>query len=607
MKKSLLALVLALIMCLSLFCTSCSSGGDDENPDVMDTDSETKAITLTLYAPTKGTTTQEQIDIVQEAFNNITQAKFNTNVILKLIPEDKYADTIQNTINSINQQIAEEEAAAQSRFEAEKEAMLKGETLPPEETEAPATNAGSDADSPEITYPAERENQLDIFLVQSFETYYELVMNQELAPLDEEIAEGSKLLNSYIYPYLLRSAVIDGSIYGVFNNTIFGDYQYMLLNKELVDKYNYDPEEMTTFTDITMFLQEVKANEEGVIPFLGNPEPPVTYWNDKVSLVGAYCENDFTSSGHIDATSFVPEALSPSNLLNSTGYRAWLKAYNELYRANCLVEKTEGNANSKFAATIINGDVTLSPTYAEEYGKYKVDEFGFKYITDENGVDYYVSVYKRPVADNKNVFNAGYVISTHTEDVARCMEILTCLNTDATLSNILMYGVEGVHYTVDEDTKVVHKTTDTYAMDITTIGNIYLLKESDDMNDYWKFMSKNGWQNAKNTNREAVMSPYLGFMHKPEKPVAEDLEEGVIFIDLTFDEVIQRIEEISPDIINSIMKFEQTDGLDFDTFLTILRSNLNDNDYITAIEDMYKGMYYTKEPYGEWHSSHYGS
>ncbi len=601
MKKSLLALVLALIMCLSIFCTGCASSGDDEEADIMKTDSETKAVTLTLYAPTKGTTTQKEIEVVEEAFNLITQAKFNTNVVLKLIPEDEYEATIEGMIDNIHKKQEEDEAAEQSRLEAEREALLKGETLP-EETKAENNGEAK----PEGKYPAVKDNQLDIFLVNSFETYYKLAKNGELAPLEEEIAERSKLLNSYVYPYLLRAAKVEGSTYGVFNNTVFGDYKYLLLNKELVDKYNYDPEKMKDVDSISMFLQEVKKNEPDVVPFLGELEAPIVYWDDTESIIGAFVGSAMSSSGAVDATSYRPEALYPGNIFNSSAFKDWSTKYNELYQANCIVEKTDANKNSKFAATIIDGDVTLSPTYADVYGNYKVDEFGFKYITDEEtGVDYYVSVYKRPMADNNNVFNAGFVVSATTEDVARCMEIITCLNTDAQLSNIFMYGVQDVHYTIDETTKLVHKTTDAYAMDITTIGNIYLLTPSDDMNDYWKFMSDNGWQNAKNTNREAIMSPFLGFYFNPEKPLAEDLTETQVMVDMTFEEVYAEAVKLSVPYIEGYKTFRNTDKDDFNAHFTKLRAAIGDELIFETLTDYQKGIYYTLSPYNEWYQQHY--
>lgn len=606
MKRSLLALLLALVMCLSLFCTACSSSDEKEDdPDVIKTgEAEITPMTLTLYAPTKGTTTQAQVEKVQEAFNNITQSKFNTNVILKLIPEDKYEETIQSTLDNIHKQIEEEEAAEESRLQAEKEAILRGEELPKETTPA-ETKPEADKDTPEISYPAERENQLDIFLVNSFETYYELAVAGELSPIDEELAEGAKLLNSYIYPYSLRAAKVEGYTYGVFNNAVYGGYKYLLLNKELVDKYNYDPEEMSDINSISLFLQEVKQNEPNVVPFLGELEAPVIYWDNTPSIIGAFVGSTLSASGRVDATSYRPEAIYPASLLNSTPYRAWWTEYNKLYQANCIIEKTTANENSKFAATVIDGDVTLSPTYADTYGNYKVDEYGFKYITDENGVDYYVSVYRRPVADNSNVFNAGYVVSAYTEDISRCMEIITCLNTDATLSNIFMYGIQNEHYTIDEETKLVHKTTDEYAMDISTIGNIYLINPSDDMDEYWTFMSKNGWENAKNTNREAIMSPYLGFYFNPEKPLEEDLAEGQIMIDMTFKEVYAEIVKLSAPYLESIKTFRDAPEMNFERYILSLRSAIGEELYFEAVTDYDKGIYYMASPYNKWYQDHY--
>lgn len=603
MKRSLLALLLALIMCLSVFSTGCAKKEEDEMLD--EKEAEVVPVTLTLYAPTKSNTTQEQIDVVQEAFNVITQSKFNTKVVLKLIPEDEYEDTINATIENIHKQIEEEEAAEESRRQAEKEAILRGEELPEEtEPEETARPEGED-DNPEITYPDERENQMDIFLVNSFETYYELAMADELYPLDEELAAGSKLLNSYIYPYLLRAAKVDGSTYGIFNNTVFGEYQYLLLNKELVDKYEYDPEKMSNLDSISFFLKEIKEKEADVIPFLGEMEAPVVYWDDTPSVIGAFVGNALSASGKVDATSYRPEALYPGSLFNSSAYRAWYTEYNKLYQADCIVAKTEENKDAKFAATIINGDVTLSPTYADVYGNYKTDEFGFKYITDENGVDYYVSVYKRPLADNKNVFNAGFVVSNYTQNADRCMQVITALNTDANLCNLFMYGVRDVHYTIDEVTNVVHKTTKDYEMDITSVGNIYLLNPSDDMNEYWANMSKNGWENAKNTNREAIMSPFLGFYFNPEIPAEEDRTETQIVPELPFKELYAKAVELSEPYLTGVKTFKDTPESNFDRYILSLRTAVGEEMTFEQFTDYQKGVFFMLGPYNEWYQEHY--
>ncbi len=605
MKRSLLALLLALVMCLSLFCVSCSSS-DEENPDTLKPEAEIDAMTITLYAPTKATTKQEQVDLVQEAFNTITESKFNTHVVLKLIPEDEYEATITNTLEKIHKQIEEEESLEESRLQAEKEAREEGKELP-KETYA-ETEEKEELETPELSYPEAKENQMDIFLVNSFETYYNLAVAGDLSPIDQELSENSKLLASYIYPYLLRAAKVDGSTYGVFNNTVFGDYEYLLLNKELVDKYEYDPEEMSNIDSISLFLKEIKQNEADVVPFLGEIEAPVVYWDDTPSVIGAFVGDAFSSSGKVDATSYRPDALYPGNLLSNSSFREWMTTYNELYQADCIVAKTEENKDAKFAATIIEGDVTLSPTFADTYGNYKTDKFGFKYITDENGVDYYVSVYRRPLADNSNVFNAGYVVSAYTEDVARCMEVITALNTDAALSNLFMYGVKDTHYSVDEATKLVHKTTDTYAMDISTIGNIYLLQPSDDMDEYWQSMSKNGWENAKNTNREAIMSPFLGFYFNPEKPLEEDLIENQVMPELPFKALYAEAVKRSQPILNELYTYRDDPAvpdMTFDRKILATRNTVSEDELFDQFCDYKKGVYYMLTPYNEWYQTHY--
>lgn len=592
MKRSLLALLLALVMCLSLFCVSCSSGKDgeeEEDPNVLEQDVEVTPMTITLYAPTKSTTTQEQIKVVEDAFNEITESKYNTHVVLKLIPEDEYDQAIQDNVKKITEQI---------------EAEWENPSTEAPETEAPA--AEENGEEMEVKYPEAKENQMDLFLVHSFDTYYKLATSGFLNPLDSDLNATGKLLSSYVYPYLLRAAKVEGYTYGVFNNTVFGNYQYLLLNKELVDKYEYDPEEIKNISSISMFLQEIKKNEPDVIPFIGEFEAPVVYWNNQPSVIGAFVGDAMSSAGKVDATSYRPEALYPGSLFNSSAYRAWMTEYNKLYQADCIVAKTAENENSKFAATIIEGDVTLSPTFADVYGNYKTDEYGFKYITDENGVDYYVSVYKRPMADNKTVFNAGYVMNAYTEDPARCMEILTCLNTDAALSNLFMYGVKDKHYTIDEVTKLVHKTTDTYAMDISTIGNIYLLNPSDDMNEYWQFMSKNNWENAKNTNREAIMNPFLGFYFNPEKPLEEDLTETQIMPELSFAEHYQEVVKASEPYLTGVLTFRDTEDYDFNRYIMAQRNLVGEDPLFDQLTDYNTGVYYMLSPYNTWYQEHYG-
>ena len=93
MKKSLLALLIALILCLAVMLTGC--GEEEESQSSIKTGEEITPITLTLYSITNDSTTPEQIALVEEAFNNVTQAKYNTNVVLKLYKESEYNEVVK--------------------------------------------------------------------------------------------------------------------------------------------------------------------------------------------------------------------------------------------------------------------------------------------------------------------------------------------------------------------------------------------------------------------------------------------------------------------------------------------------------------------------------
>ena len=56
------------------------------------------------------------------------------------------------------------------------------------------------------------------------------------------------------------------------------------------------------------------------------------------------------------------------------------------------------------------------------------------------------------------------------------------LNTNSELRNLLQYGVEGVHYELDEDERVDRFNND-YIMDINTTGNIFVAYPEENVTD----------------------------------------------------------------------------------------------------------------------------
>ena len=612
MKKSLLALFLCLVMLFGMIASSCGDSDGEEG------ESDKPRYTITLHTITGDSTTDEQIRLVQDEFNRITNSKFNTKVILKLYKESEYDSEIQKLIDNMHAKRDEEAEIEEYNRMMRDEMGAEGKDWKDVSPE-PVKEVGEDDE----IYPREKENQLDIFLVRSLKQYSTLVADEDILPLSDVMESSSAKLSTYVFPTLVRGTKISSLLgnlnYGVFNNTVLGngEYKYLLLNKELMDKYQFDPETIQSqYENLREFLLEVKEGEEDVIPFLGDFPLPVEYFGEKgESVLGfflsSYARKKFNSLSSIPKVEENGD-IQLRNLLRTNSFIEWAENYNKLFQAGCIVK--EADENAKFAAKIITGDVTLSPSYKDVYGNYKTDENGFSYITGEDGIDYYVSIYQRPIASNADVFGAGYVVSSFVgrnlgiddeNAVKRCMEIITAFNTDIELSNIFQYGVREKNYTfVDENAGVIRRLDDSYSMDIRYTGNIFLKYRSEDMDEFWTFNSKNKWENAKNSNLDSIFSCQLGYVN----PEADEDYENVLPCDKTEEECIDYLCEISPEIIRDVLEFVDTEDTNFREHLA---DKANETDSLPELSAFTKldreksttGKYYQR--YNKWYQAHY--
>ena len=246
MKRRLVSFLLCVALLFTgIMATGCADLEDDEDPTETgeeENDGLTRSgMTLTLWVPTQEGTTEESLELVEEAINKITQAEFDTAIKLYGIPTADYEDAVKKQVEDINTRVEEAEKKAQERRKAEREAAKRGETLPPEEEDDDDTikNPYDLIVDSGAGYPHVEENQMDIFLIRGYDNYRYYTDNFYVQSLNEEINGTSKILKSYIYPSFFDAAEVDGTIYGVPNNHALGEYTYLLVNKDLATKYGY--------------------------------------------------------------------------------------------------------------------------------------------------------------------------------------------------------------------------------------------------------------------------------------------------------------------------------------------------------------------------------
>lgn len=482
MKTKIFCLLLALIMVASVF-AGCSKKNDEDVQAVADTEESSRtSMTLSLWLPTEEGTTEEAIKLVEEEINKLTTAKYDTAIEFHAIPRDEYWDTVKTKMDGITAVYEEEEAAEAARRKELKALRAQGIKVEETETEAETIEEEetmvNDLGVTVVKYPEVGEKQMDIFLVTSYQDYMDLIDKDLIQCLDSELSGASKILNTYIYPTFFEMADESG-IYAVPNNHPVGDFQYLLINKELVDQYDYDIDDLKTLLKAKNFIIDIgNQHLEGVVPFLNKVEAAnMVYFGTDPSEWSILAQQ-------VAGLSYYATSLTPKSIFNNAEYVNTVGFMKQLESLGYVGDGTlkEGEI---FAAAVISGDPSVIEPYED---------------------DYYVSVYSRPIFTEEDIFGAMFAVSSYSKNLSRSMEIITYLNTDPTLRTILQYGVKGIHWDYErEDSEDTIKILNhDYQMKLTDTGNVYMTYPGEGL-------SKDLWEYGKEKNLAATTSPFMKF------------------------------------------------------------------------------------------------
>jgi hypothetical protein len=490
MKKKLISLVLLAGLILSSF-TACGASDEDVTP----IDESSLTTTITLTAITGKSTTPDAIGKVQDALNKLTKSEYKTQVILQLKTEDDYVEFVDSQVEKIEAEIAaEEEAEAKAKEEkkkkkeAEKAANANKKNRGKWTTTTKAETEDTTALTQEMTldefgrpvakYPELEGTSLDILFITGQDMLKDFVEKEYLQSLDDELNNNSKLLKKYIYPTFLTAGKVDGSTYAVVNNRLMGEYTYLLIDKELADKYKLFPDEVETLLDCEAFLDNVKANESGVVPL--NKYVDLNYVQ--------YVTGERTAIGNVIKPSFTTaNKVVPKNMFSVTD---WVDH-------NTLMDKLQDGgyigSGDRYAIEIVNGYITTP------------EEMNWE-------EKYYVVEYEKPISSDETVFGGMFAVSAYASDVTRCMEIITMLNTDGALRDIYAYGVEGENWELNEDGSV-HMLNNEWSMDFYHSGNTFVGHAPESL-------PANYAEIGKLQNIETLTGPYMSWTYVNEETEA---------------------------------------------------------------------------------------
>lgn len=586
MKRTLpLLTVLIALLVLVLTLTACS---DNEN---VQSESTKQPRTITIYSITGKTTSADAIAQVQKALNKITESQYKTHVVLKLFTEDQYETELSKALDAYNNRVTTP-------------------TAPVGTDEVAEITMVNENGRPITVYPDVAEGQVDIFLipegVSKFDEYtknYLLEIDSDgtevrgsiCTDLSGQISADGKgfLLNQYIPATVLnycRLNPIDSSsaLYGIPSNRYYGDAEYMLINKKLFEEYNYDASIIEDMYSVQSFLCDLAADckagrRPGTVPLYNTPGMNLVSITGKKSVVAQYvAENATAASGQ----------FTPMNIFSIPS-----------------VQKAMGFVNAINVAGGIMPQVTENVDFSTEFGAAFV--YGNASIPDVYGDDYYVILTGVPMADNADIYKGIYAVSNNASSyVDRCMEILTCMNTNADFRNLFGYGVENMNYIVDEETGFVNKINDSYEMDLEATGNMFLLKQNSDMSEEELVLSANTWKIAKATNNRAIVSPYTKFEFST-KYYASEYNSLSTYVPMAL--TVPELEKLYDEIWIWISEFPSYISPDsgehlntFNEYLLVLQRELNKNIYVSSASSTADARLSLRQQYVNWYGVTYG-
>ncbi len=454
MKKGILCILLSLLLLAPMF-ASCQQEADF---------TETEASVYTLYTIVDESTTDEAINQVELALNRILFYRKGVILKLEMVTESEYDKLIED-------KFAEMEA-----YQTEKKNSKNNSSVADESAGAVEEVMTGDrildllADGKDIPL---KQPKLDIFLVRGYDNYYNLATNGQLTALDTPLSGEAKALKSNIHSTLFTAAKVANKTYGVPVNNAIGEYTYLAFDSELLEKYNFDANTLKSVEDLQDYLKTIKENEPDVVPLKNAMEP---------------AELQFLSNSGFPALVNSGVVVKSYDNEKFKNFFAMLARYQTLgYLGDSLAEGEESD-DARYAVRIESGNIDTINA--------RLSESGYKYS---------YSLFSPPVATNETTIDNIFCVSKYVPDneLTKVMEILTEINTDAQLMNLLTYGIENENYVLTDDGQV-ERLNDKYVVDPNHIGNCFITYTL-------KGENPKKWDNDIKQNQDAIVSPSLGF------------------------------------------------------------------------------------------------
>ena len=344
--------------------------------------------------------------------------------------------------------------------------------------------------------------------------------------LDDLIEQYGADLKAAIPESLMQAATIEGAegkgIYAVNGFKDTATQNTWDINVTLLNELGYtvdDVKEKGFYGWGEIFAKAKEVKGDSFYPFL--VEPVVAERMVTNSIIVAGESNINVLSLYLNPDDVTAEGPYGNKLLNKFAtpeYKAFADQMHAYYEAGYIdpalsVAETSNDCRSnhqKDASYLIGTQV-----YA----------FGYEYSADvlARGVEVQFLPCTDPYMDTTVSQGAMMAINSASEHPEESFKFLALLNSDPVLMTLMNYGVEGIHYNLDEDGLVVFTDARNQYMPWTNgVGNVTILPDTKDEGKGFRKSFKDYYASAKGI-------PVLGFTFNPENVETEMAQLANVF------------------------------------------------------------------------------
>ncbi len=363
-------------------------------------------------------------------------------------------------------------------------------------------------------------------------------------PLDSFLETSAKTLYDTIDPLFWEGMRINGTIYGVPTNKELSSPEWFIFAKDLVDKYEINPDEYQTFESLEPLLQMIHQNEPDRLPFRLDSEARNYFSLDGYEyIIGREIPLMVKS---------LDESPQVVNIFETECGQSTIQTIRRFYEKGyinedaALREPTDLAGSEKLFCTMGSGGPYSDATWSANFG-----------------IDVVSTRVSNTVVTTESARGGIMAVNSKTKHPEECLTFLTLVNTDPVVRNLLNFGVENVHYTLDENNQVVSLSTD-YAGVSYTQGNWFILYTQ-------AGEPQNKWEIYREFNNSCTRSSLLGF-----SPDLEELQDITNNVSTVYKKYYASIMtgSVDPDIYIPKM-LSELKGAGIDTLKTSLQSQID--------------------------------